>query len=186
MALAKIPFEFRGVSLESLEPRSNRHRKQTEIIPKLQSEPEGNYFLCGRFGTGKTQFLWALYRRAVESGRNVIACSLNELLDEFKAFIQASQGKGDLVYPRLSADMLKKNQKYAIFLDDIDKARPTEYAAEQFSEIVNAIYEFQHQVVITTNLNVAELVQHFNRADPRYGGAIVRRLTHSATVYELF
>ena len=74
----------------------------------------------------------------------------------------------------------------ADIIDDIDKARPTEYAAEQFFEILNAIYEYQHQLVVTTNLRVKELADHFDRADERFGGAIVRRLTENAKIYEMF
>ena len=89
--------------------------------------------------------------------------------------------------PRINAHELRRNgPKYSLFLDDIDKTRPTEYVGEQVFELTDAIYAFQHQIVATTNLSVPKLIEHFERADERYGGAIVRRLLEVAEVVELF
>lgn len=131
--------------------------------------------------------MWALYREAVMNDRKVIACTLTELLDEFKRFIQLSMANQPLVYPRLSAGDLKQNHTtYSIFFDDIDKARPTEYAMEQLFELANAIYDYGHQIVVTTNLSLTKLIEHFERADERFGGAICRRLVNNGMICEMF
>jgi DNA replication protein DnaC len=186
--LDKIPPVYSQVAdLSKLQP-TNRHARQAEVIEFMRNNPDRNYFFGGKFGCGKTLFLWSLYREQVMNDRRVIACTLSELLEEFKAYIAASISKSDkIVYPRISAgDLRQTHTKYHIFLDDIDKARPTEYAAEQLFELANAIHDFQHQIVITTNLSVTNLVTHFERADERFGGAIVRRLVEKAKIYEMF
>jgi DNA replication protein DnaC len=186
--LAAIPPKFARLKLSTLEPDLNAHPMQAEIVPYVREHPEESYLLAGRFGCGKTTLMWLMYRNAIkQTARRVVACTLTELLDEYKAFIQASQSGVQGVMPRLNAAELKQSHtKYSIFLDDLDKARPTEYAAEQIFEILNAIYEFQHQLVVTTNLTVKQLADHFDRADFRFGGAIVRRLVDGANVWEMF
>ena len=186
--LAKVPPVFAGVNLADIKPMPAKHKSQAEFVPAMLADPSASFYFSGRFGTGKSTFLWALYKHAVEQNRpKVVVCTLSELLNEYKAFIQASIAGTEPKPPRLNADELRqKHTRYAIFLDDLDKAKPTEYAAEQLFEIVNAIYDFRHQVVVTTNLSVGKLVDHFDRADERYGGAIVRRLTYGAKIVEMF
>lgn len=186
--LAKIPPKFAKFHLSTLEPMPGCHPEQTTLIPFIKANPESSYLLAGRFGSGKSLMMWMLYRNAIkQTPRKVVICTLAELLTEFRAFIQSSKNDETPKLPSVcAAELRQSDTPYSIFLDDIDKARPTEYAAEQFFEIVNAIYEFQHQLVVTTNLRIRELSDHFDRADERFGGAIVRRLVDNAKVVEMF
>lgn len=186
--LARIPPKFAGFHLAALAPNVEAHPLQAEIVPFIRANPESSYVLAGRFGSGKSLMMWLLYRNAIkQTPRKVVVCTLSELLEEFRGFIQSSVRNETPKLPSLCAAELRQTETpYSIFLDDIDKARPTEYAAEQFFEIVNAIYEYQHQLVVTTNLRVRDLSSHFDRADERFGGAIVRRLVDNAKVVEMF
>lgn len=185
--LSKIPPKFAGFQLSTLTPNLAAHPEQANLVPYVQANPEGSYLLAGRFGSGKSLLMWMLYRYAIkQTGRKVVVCTLVELLEEFKSLFNTPKGENPKL-PRLNAAELRQNETpYSIFLDDIDKARPTEYAAEQFFEIVNAVYEFRHQLVVTTNLRLLDLAAHFDRADERFGGAIVRRLVDGAKVTEMF
>lgn len=185
--LSIIPEKFSTATIENIQPKTEIHPKQAEFIPVMKANPRSSFFLAGGYGKGKTYMMWALYRKAAMSDRKTVICSLTELLNEYRAFIQASSDEAKRKYPRISADELRQNHtKYSIFLDDIDKARPTEYAAEQFFELVDAVYAYGHQIVVTTNLSVENLVLHFGRADERFGGSIVRRLTDGAIICEMF
>jgi DNA replication protein DnaC len=186
--IAKIPERFANVRLETLVADPKRHLKQCEAIDAIRANPSGNFILAGRFGTGKTMMMWALYRAAVERMEStVIHATLFEIIEEFRRQIRASQNPDESAYsPRLEAVDLKRGYKYSLFLDDIDKARPSEYAAEQFFAILNAVYEHGHQLVVSTNLPIVKLRDHFDRADERYGGGIVRRLLDGAQTIELF
>ena len=186
--LARIPPQFAQHKLSMLEPDTRIHPMQASVVPFVKANPENSYLFAGRFGCGKSLLMWMLYRNAIkQTPRKVVVCTLAELLDEFRAFIQSSVNHETPRLPRLCAAELRQTETpYSIFLDDNDKARPTEYAAEQFFEIINAIYEYKHQLVVTTNLRVSELGDHFDRADERFGGAIVRRLTDGVKVFEMF
>jgi DNA replication protein DnaC len=189
--LACIPPKFSDVALETLEARPTVHAAQAELVPFIKANPGRSYFFCGKFGTGKSMFMWALYRHAVmRDTAGLVACTLSGLLAEYKSLMQAEidrLDRRDRPRPKVLAGDLRQNHtRYSIFIDDIDKAKPTEYAAEQLFEVANAIYDFRHQVVVTTNLTVARLRQHFERADDRFGGAIVRRLLDGAKICEMF
>lgn len=180
--LSAIPPKFADFTLANLKPIND---KQREVLPQMKASPLTNYFFGGRFGVGKTVLMWTLYREAVMNDRRVIACTLSELMDEHYRFIQASKNGTELKYPRISAEDLRQTHtKFSIFLDDVDKAKPSEYVSQEIFELADAIYAFGHQVVVTTNLTVSGLVTHFERSDERYGGAIVRRLVSDATICE--
>jgi DNA replication protein DnaC len=66
-------------------------------------------------------------------------------------------------------------------LDDLDKARPTEYAAEQLLAAVDNAYVHQLPLIVTTNLELREIADRW----PHYGEAIASRLAgycHTARV----
>lgn len=185
--LAEIPHRFKSVILREIEPDPEIHPLQEKIIPLMKETPFDNYFLAGETGKGKTMMLWALYREALMADKKVVACTLTQLLNEYKNFINLSTNKQELVYPRLSAGELRQDHtRYSIFLDDLDKAKPSEYAMEQLFELSNAIYEFGHQIVVTTNLRYETLVKHFEKADERFGATIARRLVADANLCEMF
>src|SRR6185369_5076311 len=73
--LLKMPPHFQSVRLSEIKPDPRRHPKQAELLTAAKTNPLGNYFLAGKFGTGKTLIMWALYREAVEQDRRVVCCT---------------------------------------------------------------------------------------------------------------
>lgn len=186
-ALAVIPAQYQAFRLDTVKPDLKRHRRQGEELSKIQAKPSGSFILCGDFGTGKSLMFWLLYRHAVESGRNCYGGTLRGLIDAFQKCFNAPEG--EVILPPITAeDFRQSHTPRSLFLDDIDKARPTEYVAEQFFELLDAAHGFGHQIVATTNLRVPDLVSHFERADStgRFGGSIVRRLLADAERIDLF
>jgi DNA replication protein DnaC len=186
--LAAIPPEFRNANLENLVANSEIHSKQMEAIELIKANPDGSYVITGRYGSGKTHLFYALYRYAVERAKKVFGGTFRGLLDEYQKEIILSKA-GERYSPPITAEDYKQSEyKCALFLDDIDKARATEYAAEKLFEILDAVYSNHHQFVVTTNLRVEELLRHFEKADEfgRYGGSIIRRLLQRATEIEMF
>lgn len=184
--IAGIPGKFANVRLQNIKPDLAIHPKQAHVLNTLIQNPEGSYFFSGRPGKGKSMFMWALYRYAVERGtRTVVVCTLSDLLEEYRQVFRSLEAKEMPHIPRLLPENLQTNgRKYAVFLDDIDKANVTDYAAEQVYRLVNAIYEYGHQLVVTTNKSQRELIDQYNRRDESRGEPIVRRMIDGATVVE--
>lgn len=72
--------------------------------------------------------------------------------------------------------------KTALVLDDIDKARPTEYGAEQIFLAVDQRIEHESPLLVTTNLTPGELASRF--PEP-YGDAVASRLVGYCDTVEI-
>lgn len=189
--LAKIPSIYAGVTLAELKPRTDLHADQARYIRTMQAHPFANYYICGSNDSGKTHLLYALYESAVSAGRRVAVGTLFDMLEEMKSLFRVNHRRnaGESVDPEVDPfQNLKTAQPFSAFIDDIDKARPTEYAAEFFFSYVDALYRNQHQIVVTSQLDPEKkiagrdsLIDHFEKADARYALGIVRRLVNDQT-----
>jgi DNA replication protein DnaC len=176
--LAQIPPEYQEITLETMRPDARRHPKQAILIPRLQKEPRRSVIMTGPHGTGKTAIAYALYRRAVEDDRPAVFCYLPDLL----ADLREAELRDDYI-PCISVDALTSEAKGAprwlIVIDDFNVGRPSNFAGEMLASILNAIYNYHHQLVITAHCSIEELKQHWERAGAGYGGSIIRRSVQS-------
>lgn len=195
--LAKIPKRYRGVRLDELKA-NGLHKDQERIITFVKEHPFENYYFCGDNDTGKSHILWGLYANAVESGRNVIAGSLFDWIESCKSAFRGAPAERVVEQFARIKELRQSRDRFSIFIDDIDKARPTEYVAEIFFNLIDTIYNYEHQLVVTSQLDPEKsikgrnsLIQHFEgRAetyDGRYAIGIVRRIVNDETnVFKLF
>jgi len=169
--LAAIPPKFAAFTLGTITPDAKRHAKQAALLDTMRAEPSASYVLCGRNGCGKTLFGWLLYRAAVEREMLASGVSCAELMRQFRAW-EFDAEKLPIVTP---AD-LRSDERRFVFIDELDKARPSEYAAEQLFELVDAAYSHDQQLVITSNTPLDGLAEHWSRNAATIGASIVRRL----------
>lgn len=187
MLREKIPERYRGAVLETLEPRPDLHPTQTELIAYMRANPAVNYYICGRNDTGKTHMLYALYDHAVRANRNVIISTLFEMVEAAKSLFAPATVIKPRYFPWADADLDQSRYLYSIFIEDIDKARPTEYVAELLFDYLDRIYRHKHQLVVTSQLDPQALIDHFEKADSRYGVGITRRIVNDETaVWRMF
>lgn len=170
--LERIPAEYRSMDLATIKPDARRHPEQASLLPALQAAPDTSVLLCGRVGCGKSLFGWMLYKRAVEEGRPAVAAPLAELMGEFRRY----ECGDDKLPSVVSSDLREDRRRWLIFLDEFDKARPSEFATEQLFLLMDAIYAGRHQLVVTSNLGKDALREHWSRASEQYGVSIMRRM----------
>jgi len=119
--------------------------------------------LSGPVGTGKTWTAAAALRQLV--ARRAVLWTSAPLL-----FAQLGAPRGgerhDMALELLTA-------RTALVLDDLDKARPTDYGAEQLFLAVDTRVEHRKPLLVTTNLTLAELATRYPQP---YGEAIASRL----------
>lgn len=100
-------------------------------------------WLMGPVGTGKTTLAMLVSKSALEARRSVAIYSLPDLLRKIRRTFD--DGSHDDLFQRLtSVDLLH--------IDDVGAERTTDWVLEELYSIVNARYEEQRSMVITTNI----------------------------------
>ncbi len=170
-----IPARYRGVSFDR-PPVSDMERDlQTKaavaevraFIADLDARlAEGRgLWLFGDTGTGKTTLGMLVSKAALEAGKTVAIYSLPKLLARIRQTYDAEPG-GDsytTFFERLtSVDLLH--------IDDLGAEKRSDWVLEQLYALVNERYENQRSMLITTNLEHAEL-------EEQIGPRTVSRLT---------
>ena len=157
-----IPARYRGVSFDR-PPVSDMERDlQTKaavgeirgFVGDLDARlAEGRgLWLFGDTGTGKTTLAMLISKAALEAGKTVAIYSLPRLLARIRQTYDSEPG-GDsytTFFERLiSVDLLH--------IDDLGAEKRSDWVLEQLYALVNERYEAQRSMLITTNLEHAEL-----------------------------
>lgn len=182
--IAVIPPAFNSPKLSRLKPRNDLHPSQEAVIGYVKKHPNNSYLLLGRNGTGKTHIAWAIYRNAIARHRPAVACAVRDLLYEFR---RAEITSDSDYIPRVTAIELRHETRkpWLIFLDEFEKARPTEFASEMLFNLLDAAKSFNHQVIVTSNFTADQLRDHWSRIDRIWGNSIMTRL-ECCSLVEMF
>jgi DNA replication protein DnaC len=156
-----IPRKYRGVSFdrppvtEIAPPVTAAVRRFVNRIDDNLDAGRGLWFF-GSVGTGKTTLAMLVSRHALEAGRSVAIYSLPRLLAEIRTTFGDDAGTSyvDLLDRLTAVDLLH--------LDDVGAEKTSDWVLEQLYAIVNARYEEERSVVITTNLERDELAGQIN------------------------
>ena len=156
-----IPRKYRGVSFD--------RPPVTEIAPAITSavkryvnriddniDSGRGLWLCGSVGTGKTTLAMLASRHALEAGRSVAIYSLPRLLAQIRTTFDDDAGNSyvDLLDRLTAVDLLH--------IDDVGAEKTSPWVLEQLYAIVNARYEDERSMIITTNLERDELATQIN------------------------
>ena len=110
-------------------------------------------WLFGDVGTGKTTLAMVVAKAALESGRSVAIYSLPRLLNEIRrTYDDGSDSSYVQLLDRLAGVDL-------LHVDDLGAEKSSPWVLEQLYAIVNARYEAERAMVITTNLDRDALVE---------------------------
>jgi DNA replication protein DnaC len=101
-------------------------------------------WVMGPVGTGKTTLAMLVSKAALKAGRSVAIYSLPRLLNEIRDTHRAERSHVDLLDRLTAVDLLH--------IDDVGAERTNEWVLEELYSIVNARYEDERSVVITTNI----------------------------------
>lgn len=152
-----IPAKYRGVSFDrppvpSIDPMVVRIVRShcEEISAKL--EAGRGMWLMGDVGTGKTTLAMLVSKAALHAGRSVAIYSLPKLLARVRRTYDAAPGEDSYLelFERLtSVDLLH--------IDDLGAEKSSDWVLEQLYSLINERYEAQRSILVTTNLDQAEL-----------------------------
>jgi DNA replication protein DnaC len=147
---AVIPRRYRDVSFDrppvtDIEPKIvNATRRFSEDIDRHLDAGRGLWFM-GSVGTGKTTLAMLVSKAALKSGRSVAIYSLPRLLNEIRDTHRAERSHVELLDRLTAVDLLH--------IDDVGAERTTDWVLEELYSIVNARYEDERSMVITTNID---------------------------------
>jgi len=146
---AVIPRRYRDASFErppvtDIDPRVvAATRRFCERIDEQLDAGRGLWFM-GPVGTGKTTLAMLVSKTALEAGRTVAIYSLPRLLNEIRDTYRAERSHIALLDRLRAVDLLH--------VDDVGAERSNDWVLEELYSIVNARYEEQRSMVITTNI----------------------------------
>ena len=114
--------------------------------------------MFGGHGTGKTTLAMIISKAALDLGRSVAIYSVPRLLAEIRrTFDDGSELTQTQLVDRLAAVDL-------LHLDDVGAEQTSDWVLEQLYAIVNARYEAEKSIVVTTNLTeLGELNEQIGR-----------------------
>jgi DNA replication protein DnaC len=118
-------------------------RRFAGSIEEKLDQGRGLWFM-GPVGTGKTTLAMLVSKAALEAGRSVAIYSLPRLLNEIRDTHRMERSHVDLLDRLTAVDLLH--------LDDLGAERTNDWVLEELYSIVNARYEDQRSMVITTNI----------------------------------
>jgi DNA replication protein DnaC len=146
---AVIPRRYRDVAFDRWPvteidpPIVAATRRFADAIDSKLDAGRGLWFM-GQVGTGKTTLAMLVSKAALEAGRSVAIYSLPRLLNEIRDTHRAERSHVDLLDRLTAVDLLH--------IDDVGAERTTDWVLEELYSIVNARYEDERSMVITTNI----------------------------------
>ena len=173
-----IPRKYRGVSFdrppvtEIAAPVTMAVKRYVGRIDEQLDAGRGLWFF-GSVGTGKTPLAMLVSKHAIEAGRSVAIYSLPRLLAQIRTTFDDDAGNSYVgLLDRLTAVDL-------LHIDDVGAEKTSPWVLEQLYAIVNARYEDERSIVITTNLERDALAAQINERT-------VSRLEEMCTLVPLY
>ena len=165
---ARIPRRYRAISFEHTDVIDMERRFPTQVreLRGFVREVGANLdagrglWLTGGYGTGKTALAMIVSRAAIDAGRSVAIYSCPKLLNMLRESIDQG-GVIDFLDRLAAVDLLH--------IDDLGAEHRTEWVLEQLYTIINARYQDERSMIVTSNLGPIELSEQL-------GERIVSRL----------
>lgn len=165
----RIPDRYRNVDFDQ-PPVTDMPRSVVRVVQRYVDDLDSNLeagnglWFQGPPGTGKTTLAMLTSKIALARGRSVAVYSVPRLLAELRdTFDDDAEMSATQLIDRLTAVEL-------LHLDDLGAERTSAWVLEQLYSLINARYEAQRAVLVTTNLEREELVEQI-------GARSVSRLT---------
>jgi DNA replication protein DnaC len=148
-----IPPKYRGVSFDR-PPITELEPTVVSVVREYVDGLDDNLaagrglWLMGDVGTGKTSLAMLVSKTAIERGRSVAIYSLPRLLGRIRKTYDAETGEqsyDDFIDRLTTVDLLH--------VDDLGAEKSSDWVLEQLYAIVDARYQEERAMVVTTNLD---------------------------------
>ena len=189
--LKRIGPRDRWATIETLQPCADQTKVfssaalQRQVISALGSHPDGSFAFFGPSGVGKTTYLAALYRRAVETQRR--GCFYIQVGDLVRQLRDVECGRTESAYldREVIREVVESRLRPRVFLDEFDKVTVTDFARNAVRELIDELYRLAGsdspgaQLVLATELDRDEFAQV-------WGGNVLRRVEAVCEMFDFF
>ena len=171
-AMSKLPARFTDRTFENFITTSDNQEAfkialdYAENFREKKASGQGLLF-SGTVGTGKTYLAAAITLRLVENCQSVIFGTVTTLLGR----IRQTYTKNSEFDEREIIDQLTNVS--LLVIDDLGKEKPTEWTEQMLYEIINARYENNMPLVITTNISLKEIRERYENNGPAIESRII-------------
>lgn len=162
----KTPKKFEGMVFSNYKIENESQKRALNGVLEYYKNGVKNYltgmnlFLFGNYGTGKTMLMSILCRALAKD--YLFACRFVNVVD-FMNEIKDTFNSSNSRTTSQTLDNYKKSE--FLFLDDIDKIKPTDYSKEVIYSLVNYRTEYELPTIISANHSPEDLdSKYFNEA----------------------
>jgi DNA replication protein DnaC len=164
----RLPKKWRGALLDEVQPLDGQAAALAAARDWATTKRSGGLMLTGDVGVGKTKIAAAACWTRIEQWPCTYASVANAMVSLGEGFSDEGRRAAIRVFAGAGP----------VVLDDFDKTRVTDYGREQLFAAVDARYQAEAPILVTTNLTPSELGQ-------RYGQAIASRLVEYCRVVQM-
>ena len=173
--MARMGSDMAETVLEAgITPRYLQHEVDLEGVQNEVYDGKSLY-VFGPNGTGKSTFAANLAKALVYMGRKVLFRNSKLLTEEIKKTFDGVNT--DILDRCFSAEVL--------FIDDLGKEQPTEYALSMLYAVIEARYSNMLPIVVTSNYSRGQLVSRWAGVDESTARAIASRLCDGVRKVEM-
>lgn len=172
--LARMCAEARAEDAEKAARDRLERKLRRAGIPRRywQATPVGGWrrgaYLVGGVGVGKTHRAAQMALGAMGEGATVRFMAGGEFLRRLRDSFDGDGTEGGIIGSLSTCDLL--------VLDDLGKEKPTEWAVSMLYQLVDARYNEDRPIVVTSQYERDQLLERFAMGDPDTAEAIVSRL----------
>jgi len=193
----KLPENLRDFNINTLAPSPKSRLSpplQEQELAFLKAHIGESFFFLGPPGTSKSVFSAVLFRAALwrdclyRRGGCLWRVDGNHLFETEVAYAMADDKSS--VMRDITSDEIysakRRGYRPVLLLEEIDKRKMTEFAANTLFRLVNAMDECNGQLILTTNLTEQGFRNLFLNSDIEQvrvdGGALLRRLLDNGKI----
>jgi DNA replication protein DnaC len=147
--------------------------------------PQPRVLIYGPPGTGKTGLAFAIARHWIEDNGDIHFENVRALLAAQRASFTRERETDEPTAIQKLLDIYEGGDGALVVLDDLGAERPTEYALETISLVVEHLHVEDIPLIVTTNYSPSALAKRLGHNDLVVGQRIVSRLREDALVIRL-
>lgn len=173
LSSSRIPAALEPCTLQNFRARENSTRIALSLARYTVESGEG-LVLCGPPGTGKSHLAVSIVRAVVASKhKSAIFLPVVNMLDEIKESMTSGAN---------STMLQALHEVDCLALDDLGMQKDTPWVGERLYEIINHRYNYQKQLIVTTNArNLVDLGSMIGTS----GRQIASRLKEMASIHHI-